>query len=142
MTSTDTAPRPQRGRAASTGAEPVEPTADGKATELTAALTEAEQLEQKAAEARARAAELAGTIEPDPYGNEAAVVAWTRGEFDFRHRRGCPVEAGRSTRMETHKDRTPANPEEGIPARDVLVVRCIECGESDVARRDGTRLDT
>lgn len=50
---------------------------------------------------------------------------------DRDHLRGCPADG----RVEAYGDRKPANPARAIPAKDVTVIRCIECGGSTVIER-------
>jgi hypothetical protein len=44
------------------------------------------------------------------------------------HLRDCPMDG----RYEAYGDRRPAKPDQGVPAEDVTVVRCIECGGTNV----------
>lgn len=48
----------------------------------------------------------------------------------LRHKRGCPKDPHR---IEKIPARIPPNRDQGLPAVDVIVVRCVDCGESDVA---------
>lgn len=46
---------------------------------------------------------------------------------DRAHLEGCP-----GGRVEAYESRRPPNPKQGIPAADVTVARCVECGGSTV----------
>lgn len=52
---------------------------------------------------------------------------------DRDHLAGCP-----GGRVECYESRKPARPQAGEPARDVTVVRCIECGGSTVLKHSYT----
>lgn len=57
-----------------------------------------------------------------------------RGLMDARdHQRGCPVQEGAELgRVEGYDARRPADPVSGAPAKDVGVVRCVNCGGATV----------
>jgi hypothetical protein len=50
---------------------------------------------------------------------------------DRDHLRGCP-----GGRVEAYAARKPPRPNDGIPAADVTVVRCVECGGSTVLEQN------
>lgn len=51
------------------------------------------------------------------------------------HMDGCPVDTTGQGRVESYASRRPAKPDEAIPAKDVTVIRCIECGGSRVIEK-------
>jgi hypothetical protein len=50
------------------------------------------------------------------------------------HDRDHLVDCPNDGRVEFYPHRIPAKPNDGIPAEDVTVARCIECGGSSVVR--------
>lgn len=55
---------------------------------------------------------------------------------DRDHSRGCPVVDGDGGRVEGYPSVKPAQPSNGVPAKQVTVVRCIECGGHVVVESD------
>jgi hypothetical protein len=56
-----------------------------------------------------------------------------REQIDLRdHLRHCPMDG----RVEAYPHTRPAKPQQGLPARPVTVVRCIECGGTTVLERE------
>lgn len=51
------------------------------------------------------------------------------------HMEGCPGIEG-DGRIEEFVSRRPAQPDKAVPARDVIVTRCIECGGSSLKEVD------
>jgi hypothetical protein len=87
-----------------------------------ALLAEAAAEKQAVAQAAVQSAEDAGAA------RNAAIAALMD---DRDHLRNCP-----GGRVEAYQARKPARPADAIPARNVTVIRCIECGGSLVLEQE------
>lgn len=60
---------------------------------------------------------------------------------ELRHKKGCPEEGAKpgeaDRRVEHYTATKPRTPDE--PAHEMLIVRCVECGEEEVARDESER---